>query len=126
MASLSAQLAIPHGEDLRTTRRRAVNFRGFVRETAARLVTVEVQNLSTDGCNFQSDEAFETATVVWLKIAGIGARQARIVWHRGGAYGCEFLAPMRSEVIEDICTAERRRLLEANRAVSHGFGRAAV
>jgi len=124
MASLSAQLAVPHGPDLRTTRRRAVNFRAFVRETAARLVSVEVRNLSTDGCNFLSDQAFETATVVWLKIAGAGARQARIVWHREGAYGCEFLAPMRSEVVEDICAAERRRLLEANRARPEGFVRA--
>jgi hypothetical protein len=108
---------------MRTVRRRPVNFLAFVRETAARVVSVEVTDLSTDGCKFESPDAFETATIVWLKIAGLGARQARIIWHRGGGYGCEFLSPMQSDAVEDLCAAKAASLRAKNRVGAEGFGR---
>ncbi len=61
---------------------------------------------------------------MWLKIAGLGARQARIVWGRGGAYGCEFCKPLQSDVVEQLYEAEQRRL-RAALAAGEGFGRAA-
>lgn len=100
-----AQIAVPQFTEMRTVRRRHVNFTAFVRETRARVIPVEVTNLSTDGCKFQSAEEFETATIVWLKIAGLGARQARIIWHKEGGYGCEFVSPMQSEALDDLCAA---------------------
>lgn len=106
----AAQLAIPLPSDLRTARRRAVNFSGFVRESVATVVPVEVTNLSTDGCRFQATGSFETATIVWLKIAGLGARQARIVWARDGGYGCEFCKSLQSEVVEQLYEDEQRKL----------------
>lgn len=121
----AAQLAIPLASDLRTARRRAVNFSGFVRESVATVVPVEVTNLSTDGCCFAAPGAFETATVVWLKIAGLGARQARIVWESGGAYGCEFCSPLQSDVVEQLYEGEQRKLRAALQTSAQGFGRAA-
>jgi hypothetical protein len=121
----AAQLAIPLPEDLRTARRRPVNFSGFVREAVATVIPVEVTNLSTDGCCFTAQQGLETATVVWLKIAGLGARQARVIWDRQGSYGCEFLSPLQSEIVEQLCEAEQRRLRGALKGDRRNFGRAA-
>jgi len=120
----AAQLAIPQPADLRTARRRPVNFGGFVRETVATVIPVEVMDLSTDGCRFVAQQGFETATTVWLKIAGMGARQARIVWESHGTYGCEFCSPMQPEAVEQLCEAEQRRLRAALQVHRGEFGRA--
>lgn len=100
---LQAKLAVPSVSDLRTAARRAVNFRAFVRETGATVTSVAITNLSTDGCRFQSPAPFETATTVWLKITGVGGRQARIVWRAEDNYGCEFVAPIQTKSLDDIC-----------------------
>lgn len=100
-----AQLAILH--DQRTATRRAVDFRAFVRETQAMVVPVAVTDVSTDGCRFLSDEAFETATIVWLKIDGLGGRQARIIWRREAEHGCEFVAPVQSRTMDEVCAPSR-------------------
>jgi len=121
----AAQLAIPLASDLRTARRRPVNFSGFVRESVATVVPVEVTNLSTDGCCFRATGSFETATIVWLKIAGLVARQARIVWARDGGYGCEFCKPLQGDVVEQLYENEQRGLRAALQASGPGFGRAA-
>ena len=123
--SHAARLAVPVEDELRTARRRPVEFAGFVRESAASVVPVEVTNLSTDGCCFRAPGSFETATLVWLKIAGLGARQARIIWAGDGAYGCEFCKPLQSEVVEQLYEAEQRKLRAALQARGPGFGRAA-
>ena len=121
----AAQLAIPLPADLRTARRRPVNFSGFLRENVATVVPVEVTDLSTDGCRFRASGHFETATTVWLKIAGLGARQARIIWAQDGACGCEFVAPLQSEVVEQLYEAEQRKLRASLQPGQRGFGRAA-
>lgn len=121
----AAQLAVPLPSELRTARRRPVNFSGFVRESVATVVPVEVTNLSTDGCSFRATGSFETATIVWLKIAGLGARQARIIWARDDGYGCEFCSPLQSEVVEQLYEAEQRKLRASLQVVRQGFGRAA-
>lgn len=118
-----AQIVVPAAHELRTTRRRQVNFRAFVRETRAQVVPVEITNLSTDGCLFRSDDAFETATIVWLKIDGLGAREARIVWRGEDGYGCEFVAPMQAQVLEDLCNGKAQHLRAMWRAGAEGFAR---
>ena len=121
----SAQLAVPSYEDVRTARRRMVDFTGMVRDTNAALSEVVVSDLSTDGCRFLSHQQLETATTVWLKITGNTARQARIVWKHGSEYGCEFLSPMQAETLNDMCSAKAEGLRRALRAQASGFGRAA-
>ena len=114
--AFGAQLAVPPPHDLRTARRRYVNFNAFLRESGARVVRVQVVNLSTDGCKFRSDEMLETATIVWLKIDGLAARQAKIVWRGDEGYGCEFLKPMQDEVVEELCAAQLHEVRAAGRA----------
>lgn len=98
-----AKLAVLPGLESRSVPRREVDFGGFVRETGATVTRVAVTDLSTEGCRFQSAGNFETATMIWLKIDGVGAREARIVWRAQEGYGCEFLAPMQIETLDGIC-----------------------
>jgi hypothetical protein len=119
-----AQVAVPSFEEVRTARRRVVDFTGMVREANATIFRVQVSDVSTDGCRFRSDEQLETATTVWLKIAGETARQARIVWKRAGEYGCEFISPMHAEALGDLCSAKSQALRNMLKAKGTGFGRA--
>ncbi len=106
----AAQVIISPGAEKRAARRREVKFRGFVRETSD-VFTVEVIDVSADGCRFRSSEPFETATNIWLKISGLTAREARIVWHEADNYGCEFLKPMQAGLLDDLCTAQTGQLV---------------
>jgi hypothetical protein len=125
MMTYSAQLAVPSYEEIRTARRRLVDFTGVVREANAVLCKVEVTDLSTDGCRFRSDQQLETATTIWLKIVGVTARQARIVWKRGSEYGCEFLSPIQVETLDEMCSSKAQGLRASLKAKGQGFGRAA-
>jgi hypothetical protein len=122
--SYAAQVIVPPNSEKRAARRRNVNFSAFVRETSARIFPVEVIDVSSDGCRFSSPEPFETATNIWVKISGLTAREARIIWHKAGAYGCEFLKPMQATILDELCTARQRELLAAAKAGPAGFGRA--
>lgn len=108
--------------DLRTARRRVVNFRAYVRESHAPVLTVEVTNLSTDGCHFLSGKAFETRTRLWIKIDGLGARQARVIWRSGGRVGCEFLSPIETTVIDEHFVKRAERLRGRVRGGASGVG----
>jgi len=105
--SYPAQLIVSPSPEKRAARRRQVNFQAFVRETSAAVFGVEVTDVSADGCRFRSAEPFETATNIWLKISGLTAREARIVWHEAENYGCEFMKPMQADVLDELCTARK-------------------
>lgn len=90
-------IAFSHPE--RTVSRLPVDLDGFVRETGQNIVPVSVKNISTDGCRFEASGTFETATVIWVKIKGLGAREARIAWSKGQTYGCEFVPAI---TLEDL------------------------
>ena len=122
--NLSGELAVMRSPVDRTTVRRAVSLQAFAREQGARLVSVHVSDVSADGCGFEADEVFETATHVWLKIKGLGARRARIAWSAGGRHGCEFDVPLHPEELLELEQGHRNHLRQATRAAGSGFGRA--
>ena len=121
---LSGELAVMRSPVERTSVRRAVSLQAFAREQDARIVQVHVSDLSADGCGFEADEAFETATHVWLKIKGLGARRARVAWSRGGRHGAEFDVPLHPEELLVLEQGHRNQLRSATRATGPGFGRA--
>lgn len=83
-----------------------MTLRGFVRETGQPITPVKITNISTDGCRFISEATFETATVIWVKIDGLGAQRARVAWSKDQAYGCEFLSAIEFAVWDSFL--ERR------------------
>jgi hypothetical protein len=119
-----AQLGIAPDVEMRTARRRNVNFTVLMRELSARIVPVDLEDISTDGCRLSTDEELETATKIWLQIGGVGTKEAWVTRKVGKTYGCEFLSPIQVGVIEDICSAagHQRRQQRVPRELH--FGRA--
>ena len=58
------------------------------------LIPVKLSDLSCDGCRVEGEIFLEQATEVWLKVAGLTPRAARVAWSRDGRAGCEFLVPL--------------------------------
>ena len=102
MSTYSAELAVLHDHPGRTARRRLVNFIAHVRDVGAEIASIRVTDLSTDGCKFSCDRPLEEATEIWLRISGIGARWARIVWSKEGEFGCEFLSPLDHATVDEL------------------------
>jgi hypothetical protein len=107
---LHPPIGLSHPE--RTVSRLPVNLNGFIRETGQSIVHVHVKNISTDGCRFESQGTLETATAIWAKIEGLGARRARIAWNKDQTYGCEFIPAMDLEdlhrLIDGRCSPHRK------------------
>ena len=123
--NLAGEVAVMRSESERSSIRRAVSLQAFARDQGAKIIHIHVCDLSPDGCGFMSDEAFETATIVWVKIKGLGARRARIAWNMDKKYGCEFDVPLHYEELETLHRAREIELRAATRASRDGFGRAA-
>ena len=121
---LSGEMAVMGSPVARSSVRRAVSLQAFAREQGARILNIHVSDLSSDGCGFESDETFETATHVWLKIKGLGARRARIAWSAEGRHGCEFDIPLHPEELAELEQGHLNQLRDAIRAAGPGFGRA--
>lgn len=113
-------------ESRRDARRRVVILSAYAREANARLLEVEISNLSTDGCRLKSDGALEPQTAIWLKIPGITPRRAVIRWTSQDEAGCEFDTPIAEATVEEAAvTAHRtarklRRLFVARAADASG------
>ena len=102
------QLAVlPHSEE-RRSERRIVNLAARLREPGATVTGIEVVNLSASGFLAQGEIALEVGTAVWLKLAGLEAKNAHVVWAEEGKAGCEFATPLHPSDVEQIISPPRR------------------
>ena len=108
----SAQAAVvPVGRDLRAAHRRVVDFAAYVRECEAEVFEVTVLDLSENGCRLGSPHQLEPATTIWLKIPGLVARKAQIVWAEAGEAGCEFASPFHPSALQAAFSDKPRKQL---------------
>jgi len=98
----AAEVIAPPSQEMRTSMRRQINVAAYIRESGARAVSGTVKDLSADGCRVISAVLLDAGTVIWLRIKGLGARQARIAWGEHGEYGCQFLSPLEWAVVEEL------------------------
>ena len=104
-----AQLAILPPPDGRKAERRVVNLAARLREPGARLIDVELHNLSTSGFMARGDARLEVGDTIWLKIPGFSPEPARVVWIEGDQIGFEFATPLHPATVEMLVAAGRRR-----------------
>jgi hypothetical protein len=102
-----AQLAILP-TDARRAERRVVNLAARLREPGARLVDVELCNLSTTGFMARGDARLEKGDAVWLKVAGCPPESARVVWIEEDKVGFEFATPLHPGTVETLTAAGRQ------------------
>lgn len=110
---IKGQVAQLPPSEMRKVPRRAVNLAAVLREQGATTIEVDVLDLSTHGCRIAGAGALEPQTHVWLKLPGMEALFARIVWVEDGCAGCEFNSPIHrgaiSLVIENNKAKQRPR-----------------
>lgn len=65
-------------------------------------VGIQIMDLSTDGFRASTHLQLEKGTDVWLRLPGLEAYQARVMWAKGSFVGCAFERPLHPAVLEMI------------------------
>ena len=100
MPRLAQVAVVPIGRDARGAQRRVVDFGAYVRECEAELFEVTVVDLSETGCRISSSNQLEPKAAIWLKIPGMVARKATVVWTAGTEAGCVFVSAFHASALE--------------------------
>lgn len=103
-----AQLAFLPVNNGRRAERRVVNLAARLRDRGARIIEIDVVNLSTDGFMASVPIGLETGAMAWLKLAGIEPQASRVVWAENGHAGFEFVTPLHPATVE-LATALVRK-----------------
>lgn len=90
--------------------RRVVNLAASLREPGASVVDIEVLNLSLDGFMASSVMPLENGVHVWLKLPGLEAQKARVVWVEGEKAGFQFTTQMHAADLAQFVASERKPL----------------
>lgn len=101
-----AELILVSDQGRRTARRRLVNFSASLRDGATRSIKIRVADLSTTGCKLESDLELQTNQEVWVKLTGMDAVRAHVIWNDGGQAGCKFSIPIDPSVLESFVASQ--------------------
>ena len=111
---ISAQVAyLTAGPEQRVTRRRAVNFAALLDSEGVSSHPVSVLDISEQGFRIASEAQVAEDCSMLIKLPGLEAMRARVVWSRDGQLGCEFedgLHPANLEVLIGQTEAGKGRL----------------
>ena len=103
MSFVSAQLVNPPSQPRRGERRsiggQAQCRRGSMRET------VELRDVSAGGARVLALSPLRVGHAIWLKLPGIEAQEAMVVWTVGCESGCEFTRPLHPAVLDMLARA---------------------
>lgn len=105
---LQAEFVLAPVDDARGATRRLVDFAGFVRESDAVALKVQVKDISTDGCRLWASEELKPQSEIWLKVTGLAPIRARVAWVASGEAGCEFSTPLHPSTVEQLLVPGRR------------------
>jgi hypothetical protein len=73
-----------------------------IREQGAGKHKVNIIDLSKSGFRIYSLTYIKVDKIVFLTIPGYAAQEARIAWHQGDLYGCEFKTPLHVAIYDHI------------------------
>ena len=108
----SAQaVVVPVDRDLRAAHRRVVDLAAYIRECDAEVLEVTVMDLSENGCQLGSSHHLEPKATIWLKIPGMVARKATVMWAEGEEAGCEFASPFHASALTAAFSEKPRKQL---------------
>ncbi len=102
-------MPIREHEDRRRTWRVALNLTASVREPGRSNTPVRLVDISTHGCRIELFSSPIVGSILWLSIASLGAKQARIVWCKGDFAGLQFDTALNESVLDRLITAQHRQ-----------------
>ena len=73
-----------------------------IRQRGAAGVTAQIMDLSTDGFRCTTHLELNVGADVWLRLPGLEASHARVVWVEGPVVGCVFSRPLHPAVLEMV------------------------
>ena len=85
----------------RRAERRAIAGEAQCRRGASR-ETVELRDFSPGGARVRALAPLRVGHAVWLKLPGLDAIEARVVWTEGFESGCEFASPLHEAVFDSL------------------------
>lgn len=101
MPRISDALSFPSSANERHSPREPIALTGKVRELGAVACPVRVLDVSLGGCRLAGTQLSEKAEV-WVSLGAAAPIRARVMWARGGEFGCNFYAPLRRAHLHDI------------------------
>lgn len=93
----------------RRAERVSVELGAGLRQRGASGVTVQIMDLSTDGFRVATHLELCPGTDVWLRLPGLEACHARVMWAEGHYVGCAFVRPLHPAVLDMIVAKGSRR-----------------
>jgi len=78
-----------------------------LRQSGAAGVTVQVTDLSIDGFSCTTHMELGKGTDVWLRLPGLEATHATVIWSRASKIGCVFEHPLHSAVVDMVVRKSR-------------------
>ncbi len=92
----------------RRAERVSVELGAGLRQRGASGCTVQIMDLSTDGFRVATHLELFPGTDVWLRLPGLEACHARVMWAEGHYVGCAFVRPLHPAVLDMIVAKGRR------------------
>jgi hypothetical protein len=80
-----------------------------LRQRGASGVSVQIVDLSTDGFKAATHLELIEGTDVWLRLPGLEASHARVMWTQGHYVGCAFVRPLHPAVLDMVVARANRR-----------------
>jgi PilZ domain len=100
---LSVAAESPHDRPKgRASERVPIEIGAGLRQRGASGVSVLVMDLSTHGFRASTHLTLPEGADVWLRLPGLEACHAKVVWSRGQYIGCAFERPLHPAVLEMI------------------------
>ncbi len=103
-----AQLAIIPVAEGRKAERRIVNLAARLRDRGAKIIDIEVMNLSTDGFMARTPLPLEVGGYAWLKLTGLEPQNSRIAWIEEDKAGFEFVSPLHPATVQLVVAMGRK------------------
>jgi len=92
----------------RRSRRIEIDLGAGLRQRGTTSVAVQVLDLSAEGFRASAGLELAEGEEIWLRLPGLEACPARVVWTDGTHVGCVFARPLHPAVLEMIVARARR------------------
>jgi hypothetical protein len=93
----------------RRSERVSIEIGAGLRQRGASGVTVQIMDLSTDGFKAATHLELYPGTDVWLRLPGLEASHATVMWAEGHYVGCAFVRPLHPAVLNMIVAKAKQR-----------------
>jgi hypothetical protein len=93
----------------RKSTRVSVEMAAALRQRGAAGVSVQIMDLSVDGFRVATHLDLCEGSDVWLRLGGLEACHAKVVWVSGHLVGCRFARPLHPAVLDMIVAKAKTR-----------------